>query len=38
MNVSLELADFEEKIFTKLIVISPKYVLVNQMTGSIEVA
>lgn len=38
MNVALEMADFEEKIFTKVIVISPKYVLVNQMKGAIEVA
>ena len=38
MNVSLELADFDEKIFTKVIVISPKYVLVNHMKGPIEVA
>mmetsp|Transcript_28502 Transcript_28502/g.38012 ORF Transcript_28502/g.38012 Transcript_28502/m.38012 type:complete len:240 (+) Transcript_28502:400-1119(+) len=38
MNTSLALADFDEKIFTKLIVISPKYVLVNQMKGAIEVA
>lgn len=32
------MADFEEKIFTKLIVISPQYVLVNHMKSPIEVA
>ena len=38
MSNSLQLADPEDFIFTKVILISPKYVLVNQMKAPIEVA
>ena len=33
MNTSLVMADFEDFIFTKMIVVSPKYVLVNHMNS-----
>ena len=38
MSTSLVMADADDFIFTKLIVVSPKYVLVNQMKAPIEVA
>ena len=38
MSNTLALADAEDFIFTKIIVVSPRYVLVNQMGSPIEVA
>lgn len=41
MNNSLHLADikdYDDLIVTKIIVVSPKYVFVNHMRSSIEVA
>ena len=38
MNTSLVMADYEDFIFTKMIVASPKYVLVNHMKSPLEVA
>ena len=38
MNTSLVEADADDFIFTKIIVISPKYVLVNSMKSRLEVA
>ena len=41
MNTSLHLADvtdYDSFIFTKIIVVSPKYVFVNHMKAPIEVA
>ena len=41
MNNSLHIADikdYDDLIVTKIIVVSPKYVFVNQMRSSIEVA
>ena len=38
MSSALALADPEDFIYTKMIVISPKYVVVNQMKGALEIA
>ena len=38
MSNTLAITDAEDFIFTKMIVISPRYVLVNQMKAPIEVA
>ena len=38
MSTSLQMADPEDFIFTKIIMISPKYVLVNHMKSPLEVA
>lgn len=38
MSTSLVMADPEDFIYTRMVVISPKFVLVNQMKSRIEVA
>ena len=38
MSTSLAVADQEDSIYTKMVVISPKFVLVNHMKTCIEVA
>ena len=38
LSTSLQLADAQQTIYTKMVLMSPKYVLVNMMKGPIEVA